>query len=52
LPRDAIVHFQDDDPKDGAILRYTVVTRGFDLAADLPRLGASDSTFQEAHQGF
>src|SRR5262249_17392497 len=50
-PRDAIVHFCDDDPKDGPILRYTVAMHRFDLTADLPLLGASDPTFQ-AHQGF
>jgi hypothetical protein len=52
LPRDAIVHFQDDDPKDGPILRYTMVNHGFDLAAHLRDLGASDPNFQEAHQRF
>src|SRR5262245_47738800 len=52
VPTDAIVHFQDDDPKDGPILRYTVVTHGSDIAAILPHLGAKDPTFQEAHQEF
>ena len=52
VPGDAIVHFQDHDPKDGPILRYTVVTHGSDIAANLPHLGASDPTFQEAHQEF
>jgi hypothetical protein len=51
-PRDAIVHFQDNDPQDGPILRYTVTTHGFDPAADLSHLGAIGPTFQEAHQEF
>jgi len=48
VPRDAVAHFQGDDPKDGPILRYTMVNH----AAHLPHLGASDPTFQEAHQRF
>src|SRR5262249_15694814 len=49
--RDAIVHFHGDDPKDGSILRYTVVTIGFDRTAD-PHLKVSGPAFQDAHLGF
>src|SRR5262252_371967 len=48
VPRDAVAHFQGDDPKDGPILRYTMVNH----AAHLPHLGASDPSFQESHQRF
>lgn len=27
IPRGAVIHFHDDDPEDGPLLRYTVVTR-------------------------
>lgn len=51
-PLDAIVHFHGDDPKDGPILRYTVVTLGVDRTADWRHLGVSGPAFQEAHPGF
>jgi Protein of unknown function (DUF3182) len=51
-PLDAIVHFHCDDPRDGPILRYTVVTHGFDLTTDLMHVGASGPAFQEARLGF
>jgi hypothetical protein len=51
-PLDATVHFHGDDPEDGPILRYTVVTLGSDRVADWLHLGVSGSAFQEAHLGF
>ena len=32
-PRHALIHFQGDDPEDGPILRYTIVTRALRQAA-------------------
>lgn len=32
-PRDSVIHFQGDDPEDGPLLRYTVVTRALRQAA-------------------
>ena len=33
IPRGAVIHFHDDDPEDGPLLRYTVVTRALRRAA-------------------
>jgi hypothetical protein len=33
VPRGAIVHFRGDDPEDGPIVRYTVITRALRQAA-------------------
>ena len=33
VPRGAIVHFRGDDPEDGAIVRYTMMTRALCRAA-------------------
>jgi hypothetical protein len=33
IPPGAVLHFHDDDPDDGPLLRYTVVTRGMRRAA-------------------
>jgi hypothetical protein len=51
-PVDAIVHFHGDDPEEGPILRYTVVTHGFDRTAGWLHLGVSGPVFQEVHLGF
>ena len=41
-PRHALIHFEGDDPEDGSILRYTLVTRALRQA----RLTVGEPKFQ------